>query len=192
MIFDLNVTSKSIDVQIVDDDGLPVTGLVASTFPTVKYSKAGANADVTITLADLATITTAWASGGVKERGEGVYRLDLPDAVFTATGWVKIRGETSGKRLICETLEVSPQLTGTTVGTVSALAAAALDNITTTAPSGVASNFREMVVQTWRRFFKKATQTETQIITYADNGTTVVTTQTVSDDGTTETQGAAS
>lgn len=119
MIFDLNVTSKSIDVQVVDDDGLPVTGLLAATFPTVKYSKAGANADVTITLADLATIGTAWADGGLKERGEGVYRLDLPNAVFTASAIVTIRGETTGKRVICPKLDVSPQLTGTTIGGIS-------------------------------------------------------------------------
>jgi hypothetical protein len=48
-----------------------------------------------------------------------------------------------------------------------------------------------MVVQLWRRFFKKATRTSTQIRTFADDGTTVVTTQAVSDDGTTQTQGNA-
>lgn len=72
------------------------------------------------------------------------------------------------------------------------LASDGLDTISTTAPSGVATNFREMLVQVWRRFFKKSTLTSTQLKTYADDGTTVVTTQTVSDDGTTQTQGAAS
>lgn len=72
------------------------------------------------------------------------------------------------------------------------LASDGLDTISTTTPSGVASNFREMLVQVWRRFFKKSTLTSTQLKTYADDGTTVVTTQTVSDDGTTQTQGAAS
>jgi len=72
------------------------------------------------------------------------------------------------------------------------LAPDGFDSITTTAPSGVASNFREMVVQLWRRFFQKATMTSTQLKTYADDGSTPVTTQTISDDGTTQTQGAAS
>lgn len=72
------------------------------------------------------------------------------------------------------------------------LASTGLDSISTTAPSGVASNFREMLVQTWRRFFKNTTLTSTQLKTYADDGTTVVTTQAVSDDGTTETVGSAS
>lgn len=72
------------------------------------------------------------------------------------------------------------------------LAATGLDAITVANPSGVADTFPKMLVQLWRRFFKKATKTSTQIKTYADNDTTVVTTQTVSDDGTTQTQGSAS
>ena len=71
------------------------------------------------------------------------------------------------------------------------LASDGLDSIATTAPTGAASNFREMLVQVWRRFFKKATKTDSQLITYADNGTTPITTQTINDDGSTETQGAA-
>lgn len=71
------------------------------------------------------------------------------------------------------------------------LASDGLDSVAITAPTGVASNFREMLVQTWRRFFKKSTLTATQLKTYADNGTTIITTQTVSDDGTTQTQGTA-
>lgn len=63
-----------------------------------------------------------------------------------------------------------------------ALASTGLDAVAITAPAGVASNFREMVVQVWRRYFKKSTLTETQLKTYADNGSTVLTTQAVSDD----------
>ncbi len=73
-----------------------------------------------------------------------------------------------------------------------ALVSTGLDAIATTAPSGVASTFPGMVVQLWRRMFKKSTLTSTQLKTYADDGTTVVTTQTVSDDTVTQTQGAAS
>ena len=72
------------------------------------------------------------------------------------------------------------------------LAATGLDAVATTAPAGVASNFREMLVQTWRHWFKKSTLTATELKTYADNGTDVLTTQTVSDDDTTQTRGAAS
>ena len=72
------------------------------------------------------------------------------------------------------------------------LASDGLDSISTTAPTGVASNFREMLVQMWRRFFKKATRTPTELKTYADNGTTVLTTQVISDNGSgTESQGTS-
>jgi hypothetical protein len=108
MIYNTGSTSVSIDVQIVDDAGLAVTGLVAATFPTVKYSLAGANNDATISLSDLATLTTAWSSGGLKERGEGVYRLDLPNAALTTVGEVKVRGETSGKHLLAPWVDVGP------------------------------------------------------------------------------------
>lgn len=82
----------------------------------------------------------------------------------------------------------TPKL-NSSVGVV--LASTGLDAIATTAPSGVASTFREMVVQVWRRFFKKAYKSSTQLLTYADDGTTVVTTQTISETSTTQTQGTA-
>jgi len=107
MIYLAGANSISIDVMIVDDSGLAVTGLVAATFPTLTYSVAGANADVAFpSLSDLAAITTAYASGGVKERGNGVYRLDLPSGCTAAGGVTTIRGEASGKHVICERLHV--------------------------------------------------------------------------------------
>ena len=112
-IIDSGAVSQSIDVQIVDDTGLPVTGLVAATFPTVKASLAGANASSTITLSDLATETTAYASGGVFARGEGVYRLDLPNALLAAAGRLRIRGEATGKRLIADTIDIAPTVNAT-------------------------------------------------------------------------------
>lgn len=72
------------------------------------------------------------------------------------------------------------------------LASDGLDSIAVTAPTGVASTLPGMVVQTWRRFFAKATRTSTQIKTFADDGTTVVTTQAISASGVNESQGAAS
>ena len=72
------------------------------------------------------------------------------------------------------------------------LAADGLDSIPTTQPGGVASTFPEMIVQTWRRLFKKNTQTSTAWIQYKDDGTTPATTQVLSDNGTTQTQEAAS
>lgn len=77
-----------------------------------------------------------------------------------------------------------------TVGTIAdkagySLAATGLDAISTAAPAGVASTFREMMVAIFRRFYRRSTKSVQtgQIVTYADDGTTVLTTQTFSDDG---------
>jgi hypothetical protein len=78
------------------------------------------------------------------------------------------------------------------VGSAMVLSATGLDAITATDPGGVATTFPAMLVQLWRRFFKRTTLTSTQLKTYADDGTTLRTTQTVSDDTVTQTQGPAS
>jgi hypothetical protein len=68
------------------------------------------------------------------------------------------------------------------------------DKFTVAAITGVATGILEKIDQTWRRWMKKHTfnKTSGQLKTYADDGTTVLTTQTGSDDGTTETLGSAS
>jgi hypothetical protein len=73
------------------------------------------------------------------------------------------------------------------------LAATGLDSISVADPGGVAgmTTFPKMMVAVWRRLFRKSTQTATQLKTYADDGATVNTTQALADDGTTQTQGAA-
>ena len=102
------VTSKSLTIQIVDDSGLAVTGLVAATFPSLSYQVAGPNAAVAFpALSDLAAITTAYSSGGVKELSGGYYRLDVPDAAWASAGKVRIIGEASGKHVLVETIDVS-------------------------------------------------------------------------------------
>lgn len=115
--------------------------------------------------------------------GDAQSATDLKD--FADAGYDPATNKVQGVVLV-DTVTTNTDKTGYS------LASTGLDSIAVTAPSGVATTFPGMVVQLWRRFFKKATKTSTQIKTYADDGTTVVTTQTVSDDGTTETQGAAS
>lgn len=81
--------------------------------------------------------------------------------------------------------EAATDYAETTVeSTVGVLAADGLDAISTTAPTGVAADFREMMVQLWRRQFKRSTLTSTELKTYADDDVSVLTTQVVSDDGT--------
>src|SRR5689334_20155009 len=67
MIIPPGATSQSITITIVDDSGLPVTGLVAATFPTTYYQRAGETLPSAITLSDLAAQNSSYSSGGVKE-----------------------------------------------------------------------------------------------------------------------------
>jgi hypothetical protein len=140
MIVPTEATGQSVDVQVADDSGLGVTGLIAGTFPVVKYSLAGANADVTVSLSNLSALTDPWTSGGLKERGGGFYRLDLPDTAWATAGRVTVRGEASGQHLLCPAFDVGVlnitadvtatgglrafyDLNGNVVGTVGGIAA---------------------------------------------------------------------
>src|SRR5436190_4898269 len=73
------------------------------------------------------------------------------------------------------------------------LASDGLDLIAVPTLTGPASTFPGYVYQLWRRFFKKAVNDRTgnTLKTYADNGTTVVTTQTTSTQANVETVGSA-
>jgi hypothetical protein len=124
----------------------------------------------------------------------------LPDAVAGARGGLPLLDGDDGLTIVSATGSTVLVNVETKTGFTAAvsdktgfsLAATGLDAITATTPTGVATTFPGKLVQLWHRFFGKATLTSTQLKTYADNGTTVLTTQTVSDDGTTETQGKAS
>lgn len=102
-------TSQSYIVEIYDDAGLPVTGLVAATFPTVKGLR---NKEAVISfpsLSDLAALNSAFTAGGVKEYANGRYRLDGPDSLLaTASDEVRIIGEATDKRLFHPPIQVTP------------------------------------------------------------------------------------
>lgn len=114
---------------------------------------------------------------------------DESTAGHTTSGTFGEQLKTDVDAILVDTAEIGSAGVGlTAVG----LAADGLDNIPVTSPGGVASTFPEMIVQLWRRVFKKSTQTSTTLTTYEDDGTTATTTQTLSDSGGTQTQGAAS
>lgn len=121
MILAPGATSQSVTIQIVDDTGLAATGLVAATFPTTTYKIAGASAAVSVSLSDLAAITSSYSSGGVKEISGGYYRLDVPNGALSSAGRVTLVGDASGKHLIASPLDVQyvqadgRQLLGTTM-----------------------------------------------------------------------------
>lgn len=88
---------------------------------------------------------------------------------------------------------------GSVASTVNAtLVATGLDAISIAQVTGPATTWPQMVVQIWRRWFKKATEPSivaasgSQLLSYADDTTTVLMTQPVSDDGVTQVQGPAS
>ena len=120
------------------------------------------------------------------EIGDGWYYVDLAEDDTDTLGPLIVRGTEDDSDI--DPVEIVCEVATDKVGVT--LASDGLDSVATTAPTGVAANFREMIVQLWRRFFKKATKTSEEIKTYADNGNDVLTTQVISE-GDTDSQGAA-
>ena len=181
-------TDVSVQVPMVDitDGFTPETGLTPTDFDVVY-----ARPHVAPTKADCVALATPAVTDVHLDNGcfeidstnmKGVYRFDFPDAPFAV-------GEENALLAIhhasCRSVYVHVLLQNK-------LSAAGLDSITVTEPTTVATTFAGMMVQVWRRLFKKTTQTATELKTYKDDGTSVVTTQTVSDDETTQTMGASS
>lgn len=95
-------TSVSTDVLLLSAvDGSELTGKVAGDF-TLSYRRQGA-ARVAVTPVVLAALTTAWASGGVKEDMGGLYRIDFPDAAFaTGVDYVMLEAFVTGSQIFHE------------------------------------------------------------------------------------------
>ena len=90
-IFTKGATSQSIELYIVDStDGTPETGVLWNTAGIdLKYRRKNA-AVVSITEAALTSpaLTDTWETGGFLEIGNGVYRLDLPDAALASAAGI--------------------------------------------------------------------------------------------------------
>ena len=101
-------TSVSIVVRVVDDsDGTPETGVIdTTTGADFWYRREGAT-KTTFSLAALASLSTAWASGGWEEIDDGYYRLDIPDAACASgvTG-VQVGGSFTGMIVMGEYIEL--------------------------------------------------------------------------------------
>lgn len=152
-------------------------------------------ATTTTTLTNLPAITANWltAAGVSSDVWAELFAATLPagnvgefgNTVTAAAAYAVLAATDTAAILVDTGTTLQAELDGiqSTIGAAGAgltavsLASTGLDAISTTAPSGVASNFREMVVQTWRRFFKRVTKDSDEIKTYADNGSTVLTTQ---------------
>jgi hypothetical protein len=110
-------TSQTIDIFVLDSSstvGAGLTGLVFNTAGLTCYYRKGALGTPTaITLATLATVGTAWSSGGfIAVDGTnmpGVYRLDIPNVVLDTAGMVTmyLRGATNMAPVVLEIEVVS-------------------------------------------------------------------------------------
>lgn len=180
-------TTDSVEAIREKVDTLPSAATIATSVRDVSNASptAGSLGDVVNT----AMISAAEASGYAQANGTKLGTVsNLGSGATIAANLVDIESQTDDIGAAGAGLTAIPK-------TGYKLASDGLDSVATTAPSGVASNFREMVVQTWRRWFKKAVhdQEAETLKTYADNGTTVITTQELSEDAEgVETQGAAS
>lgn len=124
--FTAGATSQSIELYIIDStDGTPETGVLWNTAGIdLKYRRKDA-AVVSITEAALTTpaLTDTWETGGFLEIGNGVYRLDLPDAALAAgVDRVVVFGTVTGMVVLPVTihllaLDLSTALSSQTIGT---------------------------------------------------------------------------
>ena len=144
----------------------------------------------TTTLANLEVDVTKWKGAAAPAMtGDAYARLGAPAGASVSADIAAVKAETA---LIVADTGTDGVLVAAAAKTGYKLASDGLDSVAITYPSGVASNFREMMIQLWIRFFGKVTKTDSAIRTYAANGTDVLTTQVISDTAGTETQGAAS
>jgi len=174
---------------------LPTNASIASTVASAITADHGSGSYTTANVSSLATTSQlASSSATILAAIPSISTLattsQLEDSVVALLTQVNLAIATSAA--ILDDTGTSGVVVAAASKTGYGLASDGLDSISTTAPSGAASNFRQMVVQTWRRLFKKTTLTSTQLKTYADDGTTVVTTQAVTNTGGTETVGNAS
>jgi len=83
-------TSYSVNIYLTTTAGVPVAGKAFDTANLIASYFGEKLARVAITLADLAAVTTAWASGGFKEidatNAPGWYRLDVPNLAMDLVG----------------------------------------------------------------------------------------------------------
>jgi hypothetical protein len=111
MILKKGSTDKSVYLRIIDStDGTPETGVVFNTSGIDLWYRREGAAKTSITEATLAALTTAHTDGGFLHVGDGVYRLDVPDAAWaTGANQVVICGTVTGmivKEVVVQLVDV--------------------------------------------------------------------------------------
>jgi hypothetical protein len=105
MLIKKGATDRSVEIKIIDSgDGTPENAVEHNTTGIDLWYRRDGGAKVSITEVALSALTDAHSDGGIELIGDGVYRLDLPDAAFatganrviwggTVTGMIVIGGE---------------------------------------------------------------------------------------------------
>jgi hypothetical protein len=91
-------TDRSVTMRIIDStDGTPETAVAYNTSGIDLWYRREGGAKVSLTEASLSALTDAHTDGGVLHVGDGVYRVDLPDAAFaTGANYVDFGGTVTG------------------------------------------------------------------------------------------------
>lgn len=83
-VFTPGATSKSVWFRVFKDDGTINTALVYNSSNLAVTFKRDNGATAPIALASLASETAGYSSGGFIHCGQGLFRLDLPDALIAS------------------------------------------------------------------------------------------------------------
>ena len=134
---------RSVDLYIIDStDGTPEVGVLWNTAGMDLKYRRDLSAVVSITEATLAALTTAHTDGGFLEIGNGVYRLDLPDAAWaTGADHVTIFGTVTGMIVLPVTVQLvayDPESALATPTNITAGTITTATNVTTV--NGLAAN----------------------------------------------------
>lgn len=128
---------RSVDLYIIDStDGTPEVGVLWNTAGMDLKYRRDLSAVVSITEATLAALTTAHTDGGFLEIGNGVYRLDVPDAAWaTGADHVTIFGTVTGMIVLPVTVqlvEYDPEAALATPTNITAATGVVLSGVTHT------------------------------------------------------------
>ncbi len=108
-------SNVSVEIRIIDAvDGSPETGVTAATAGLALAYRRQFEANVPMTMNNLAALTTAHADFGFLHIGNGYYRVDLPD-IACAIGQlsVLVHGTVTGMVVLGELIQLGPPVATT-------------------------------------------------------------------------------